>query len=217
MVQRLCRGQKLTAGLLGMVVAHVGVGVFAIENISLSGMLTIPFDGTPISLQVDFCTRENPFLLSICLFTGGGFFGIGLGADGIELIEVSLEFGASISMDLGVASGGVSIMAGIYFQLAAATAPATGEVVTLTGFLQASGNLEVLGIISISIVFYLGFTYMDPGKCYGTATVTVTVKVLFFSASVDLTVTKTFGGDGDPTFAEAISQANWDTYCAAFA
>jgi len=195
----------------------IGVGVFAIENISLSGMLTIPFDGTPISLQVDFCTRENPFLLSICLFTGGGFFGIGLGADGIELIEVSLEFGASISMDLGVASGGVSIMAGIYFQLAAATAPATGDVVTLTGFLQASGNLEVLGIISISIVFYLGFTYMDPGKCYGTATVTVTVKVLFFSASVSMTVTKTFGGGGDPTFAEAISQANWDTYCAAFA
>jgi cytochrome c-type biogenesis protein CcmF len=29
-VQRLRRGQKLTAGLLGMVVAHVGVGVFAI-------------------------------------------------------------------------------------------------------------------------------------------------------------------------------------------
>ena len=195
----------------------IGIGVFAIENISLSGSLTIPFDGTPIRLQVDFCTRDNPFLLSIMLFTGGGFFGIGLGADGIELIEVSLEFGASVSLDLGVASGGVSIMAGIYFSLAAATPPATGEVVTLTGFLQASGNLEVLGIISISIVFYLGFTYMDPGKCTGTATVTVTVKVLFFSASVSMTVTKTFGGSGDPTFAQAISAADWDTYCAAFA
>jgi hypothetical protein len=195
----------------------IGIGVFAIENISLSGSLTIPFDGTPIRLQVDFCTRDNPFLLSIMMFTGGGFFGIGLGADGIVLIEVSLEFGASVSLDLGVASGGVSIMAGIYFSLAAATPPATGEVVTLTGFLQASGNLEVLGIISISIVFYLGFTYMDPGKCTGTATVTVSVKVLFFSASVSMTVTKTFGGSGDPTFAQAISQGEWDTYCAAFA
>jgi len=195
----------------------IGVGVFAIENISLGGMLTIPFDGTPISLQINFCTRDNPFLLSISLFTGGGFFGIALGADGIELIEVSLEFGASISLDLGVASGGVSIMAGIYFSLAAAKAPMTGEVVTLTGFLQASGNLEVLGIISISIVFYLGFTYMSPGKCYGTATVTVSVKVLFFSTSVSMTVTKTFGGGSDPTFAQAISQADWDTYCAAFA
>ena len=119
-------------------------------------------------LKVNFCTRDNPFLLSIYLFTGGGFFGIALGSDGIELIEVSLEFGASISMDLGVASGGVSIMAGIYFSLAKNPSPigpnAPADVVTLTGFLQASGNLEVLGIISISIVFYLGFTYQSPGK-----------------------------------------------------
>jgi hypothetical protein len=194
----------------------IGVGVFAIENISLGGSVTIPFDGTPVRLRVNFCTRENPFLLSISLFAGGGFFGIGLGADGIELIEVSLEFGASVSLDLGVASGGVSIMAGIYFKLSSNPSPPPSDIVQLTGFLQASGNLEVLGIISISIVFYLGFTYLDPGKCYGTASVTVTVKVLFFSASVSMTVTKTFGGGGDPAFAQAISQADWDNYCDAF-
>jgi hypothetical protein len=199
----------------------ITVGVLAIENISLFGKLTLPFDGTPVRLEVDFCTRDNPFLLTIYCFGGGGFFGIALGTDGIELIEVSLEFGAAIAMDLGVASGSASIMAGIYFSLAPNTHP-TGahppaDVVTLTGFLQANGDLEVLGIISISILFYLGFTYQDPGKCTGTATVTVTVKVLFFSASVSLTVTKTFGGSGDPSFAQAISQSDFDTYCAAFA
>lgn len=195
----------------------ISVGVLAIENISLGGSLVLPFDGSPVRLKVNFCTRNNPFLLSIYFFTGGGFFGIALGTDGIELIEVSLEFGAALSMDLGVASGGVSIMAGIYFSLAANPHGPPAEIVTLTGFLQASGNLEVLGIISISIVFYLGFTYQSPGKCTGTASVMVTVKVLFFSASVTLTVTKTFGGSGDPTFAQAISQSDWDTYCAAFA
>jgi hypothetical protein len=195
----------------------ISVGVFALENIALGGELDLPFDGSPVRLKVNFCTRENPFLLTIYLFTGGGFFGIALGTDGIELIEVSLEFGASISMDLGVASGGVSIMAGIYFSLAKNTDPSPAEIVTLTGFLQASGNLEVLGIISISIVFYLGFTYQSPGKCTGTASVMVTVKVLFFSASVTLTVTKTFGGSGDPTFAQALTQSDWSTYCAAFA
>ena len=199
----------------------IGVGVFAIENISIGGALTLPFSGGPVRLKINFCTRDNPFLLSISLFGGGGFFGIALGTDGIELIEVSLEFGADISLDLGVASGGVSIMAGIYFSLANNDHP-TGahppaEVVTLTGFLQASGNLEVLGIISISIVFYLGFTYQNPGKCTGTCTVTVTVKVLIFSASVSMTVTKSFGGGGDPTFAQAISASDFATYCAAFA
>ncbi len=199
----------------------ISVGVFSIQNISIGAKLTLPFDGTPVRLTVDFCTRDNPFLLAIDLFTGGGFFGISLGTDGIELIEVSLEFGASIALDLGVASGGVSIMAGIYFSLAPNKMPKgahpPADVVTLTGFLQASGNLEILGIISLSVVFYLGFTYQDPGKCTGTATVTVTVKVLFFSASVSMTVTKTFGGSGDPTFAQAISQSDFDTYCAAFA
>lgn len=190
----------------------IGIGVFALENLSIGGTLNIPFTGQPVRLEVDFCTRDNPFLLSIYVFTGGGWFGIRLGADGIELIEVGLEFGASVSLDLGVASGGVSIMAGIYFALAT-------DSVTLTGFFKASGNLEVLGIISISIVFYLGLTYQEPpGDVYGTASVTVTVSVLCFSTSVSLTVTKQLSS-GDPTisFTDAISPTDWSQYCASFA
>ena len=119
-----------------------------------------------------------------------------IGADGIELIEVSLEFGADLSIDLGVASGGVSIMAGIYFSLQ--TVP--NKQVQLTGFLRADGNLSVLGIISISMEFYLGLTYLDPGKAYGTASVSVSVSVLFVSVSVSVTMQKTIGGSGDPEF-----------------
>jgi hypothetical protein len=190
----------------------IGLGVFALENISLGGTLNIPFTGQPVRLTVNFCTRENPFLLTIFFFTGGGWFAISLGADGIELVEVGLEFGASISLDLGVASGGVTVAVGIYFALGSNT-------VTLTGFFQASGNLEVLGIISISIVFYLALTYQSPpGDAYGTASVSVTVSVLCFSASVTLTVTKQISS-GDPTipFAQAISATDWSNYCASFA
>ena len=165
-------------------------------------------------LRVNFCTRENPFLLTIYFFTGGGWFAISLGADGIELVEVGLEFGASISLDLGVASGGVSVSVGIYFALGS-------DTVTLTGFFQASGNLEVLGIVSISIVFYLGLTYEETGgksAAYGTATVTVTVSVLCFSASVGLTVTKEiYSSDPVIPFTEAIGETAWSQYCGAFA
>ena len=193
-------------------IPSVGVGIFALENLKLTAGFTIPFDGSPVRVRFYFCTRDDPFILSISLFAGGGFFGIALGGDGIEIIEASLEFGASLSIDLGVASGGVSIMAGIYFKLV--TSP---KQVTLTGFLRADGNLEVLGIISISVEFYLGFTYLDPGKATGTATVSLTVKVLFFSATVSATMQKTIGGSGDPTFAQAISTDDWDQYCDAFA
>jgi hypothetical protein len=193
-------------------IPSISLGVFALENLALGGSLNIPFTGQPVRLEVDFCSRDNPFLLSIYIFTGGGWLGIRLGADGIELVEIGLEFGVSCSINLGLASGGVSIMAGIYFALGTGT-------VTLTGFFKASGNLEVLGIISMSIVFYLGLTYQSPpAAAYGTASVTVTVSVLCFSASVSLTVTKQIAG-GDPTipFTDAISPADWRQFCASFA
>ncbi|MGA2804146.1 MAG: hypothetical protein ABSF89_07120 [Acidimicrobiales bacterium] len=191
----------------------IGVGVFALQNLALSAGVNIPFDGTPVRVRFGLSSRDNPFILTIDLFGGGGFFSLGIGADGIELIEVSLEFGADLSIDLGVASGGVSIMAGIYFSLQ--TVPK--KQVQLTGFLRADGNLSVLGIISISMEFYLGLTYLDPGKAYGTATISVSVSVLFVSVSVGVTMQKTIGGSGDPDFRQALTEKNWKAYCEAFA
>ncbi|MGO9661018.1 MAG: hypothetical protein ACLP7F_22025 [Acidimicrobiales bacterium] len=191
----------------------VTVGIFSLTNLSLSGAVNIPFDGSPVRVRFSLCTQDNPFLLTIYVFGGGGFFGLAIGADGIEEIQVELEFGAAVSINLGVASGGVSIMAGIYFSLQ--TVPQ--KQVQLAGFLRADGNLSVLGIIQISMEFYLALTYLDPGQCYGTATISVSVSVLFFSVSVSATMTKTFGGGSDPDFADAISQSDWDTYCGAFA
>jgi hypothetical protein len=192
-------------------IPSISLGVFGLENLSLGGSLNIPFTGQPVRLEVNFCSRDNPFLLAIYVFNGGGWFTIRLGADGIELVEVGLEFGAGISLDLGVASGGVSIEAGIYFAIGSNT-------VELQGFFKASGNLEVLGIISISIVFYLGLTYLDPGSTYGTASVSVTVSVLCFSASVTMTVTKTISSNDPPiSFTDAIAPTDWQNYCAAFA
>jgi hypothetical protein len=191
----------------------VGIGVFSLSNLSLSGGVNIPFDGTPVRVRFALCSQDNPFQLTIYIFGGGGFFSCAIGADGIEMIQVSLEFGAAVSIDLGVASGGVSIMAGIYFSLQ--TVPS--EQVVLTGFLRADGNLSVLGIITLSMEFYLGLTYQNPGQAYGEASVTVSISVLFFSTSVTATYQKTIGGGSDPDFAQAISKADWDVYCEAFA
>ncbi len=192
----------------------IGLGVFSLQNLALSAGVTIPFDGTPVRVRFGLSSRDNPFILTIDLFGGGGFFSLAIGADGIEMIEVSLEFGADLSIDLGVASGGVSIMAGIYFSLQTVPPP---KQVQLTGFLRADGNLSVLGIISISMEFYLGLTYLSPGKSYGTATVSVSVSVLFVSVSVGVTMQKTIGGSGDPDFKQALTAKNWAEYCGAFA
>ncbi len=82
------------------------------------------------------------------------------------------------------------------------------------------GYLSVLGLIKISLEFTLSFTY-DGGrdKAYGRATLTVQVEVVFFSASVEITVEKAFGGSsGDPTFGQLFPAAStWTEYAEAFA
>jgi hypothetical protein len=196
----------------------IGIGVFSLQNVALSTGLGLPFDGTPAYVDFAVCSRNRPFLLTMGLFGGGGFFGLSLTMNGLRQIEASIEFGAAVQLNLGVASGGVSIMAGIYFRLSTKPTPTPHNEIELTGYLRACGSLEVLGIITITVELYLGFTYLDPGKAYGKASVSVTVEILFFSASVTLTVERKIGGGSDPTFLDNVpTQAVWDTYCDAFA
>ena len=133
-------------------------------------------------------------------------------------LEAALEFGATASLDIGVASGEVHMMAGIYFSLQRKEDTLEFSAV-LTGYLRLGGSLNVLGIIYISVEFNLSFTY-DSGrdKAYGRATLTVEVEVLFFSASVELTVERAFGGSGDPHFEEMFPKPEmWSDYALAFA
>lgn len=198
-----------------LAIPSFGVGIFSIQNIALSAQLSLPFVGKPAGVRFAISERQKPFIVTVAIFGGGGFFAIALNAGGIEQIEAAIEFGGNLSLNLGIASGGVFVMAGIYFSM-------TGSEVKLTGYLRCGGYLEVLGLISISIEFYLGFTYRhkDNGgdEVWGQASVKVKVKVVFFSVSVTLTVERRFAGAaGDPTFAQLVEPEDWDAYCAAFA
>jgi hypothetical protein len=138
------------------------------------------------------------------------------------MLEAALEFGASCAIDLGVAQGGVHVMAGIYFKIE------SGKGVTLTGYFRLGGNMSVLGIISVSIEINLSFTYQEPGKAVGRATITVEIDVFMFSVSVEVECERKFAGSAnDPTFRElmgpdldpdpAKTVRPWTTYCEAYA
>lgn len=197
----------------------VEVGVFALKDVSLGAALTLPFlDGSPL-FDFNISQREHPFNLTIAFFGGGGFFRLQLDTKAVRVVEAAFEFGASASINLGVASGGVYIMAGIYFKLERSTEPGKDHsAATLSGYFRMGGELSVLGLISISLEFNLSFTYKDPGKAYGRATLTVKVEVLFFSKSVEISVEKEFGSSsGDPTFAQVWEEPAWNEYAMAFA
>jgi len=178
--------------------------------------LSIPFTDRPAGVRFAVSERHKPFLVTVSLFGGGGFFAVGVSMKGIEEVEASIEFGGNISINLGLASGGVSVMAGIYFGM-------KGDIVELTGYLRCGGYLDVLGLISISLEFYLAFTYRNKGddkgsEVWGQASLKVSVKIAFFSTSVTLSEERRFAGaDGDPSFAQSVTPSAWAGYLQAFA
>jgi len=173
-------------------IPSVAVGVFSLQNIKLSAALGLPFNGDPVTVRFAFCERHDPFILSVSGFAGGGFLGITLSAKEIVVFEGALEFGGNVSLDLVVASGGVHVLAGIYFSDGRNATTGKSDFL-LEGYLRAGGSLSVLGLITVSVEFLLALSYED-GVVTGTATLTVDIDLTLFHKSVDLTVTKTFAG-----------------------
>ncbi|MCU4157425.1 hypothetical protein J1N10_15720 [Carboxylicivirga sp. A043] len=221
---------QVTAGFT-IGIPNVEVGICMISNISLGAHVTLPFTGAPLELGFNFCKRENPFMLTISCFGGGGYFMMITTLKGLKSIEAAFEFGAAMSLNVGVASGGVSVMGGIYykFELIEKVLPTPdGDIVeeigssTIVGYLRINGHLSILGIISLSMEFYLAFiAVFSDGKVQkleGVATVKVKVEVLFFSKTVKVTVRRELkGADADPKFIEMIDEDDWQEYCLAFA
>jgi hypothetical protein len=214
--------EGVTAGF-DLALPNAAVGVFSLENISLGADCRVPFLGDAVTVGFNFCTRERPFRLTVMAIGGGGFVAIRLSPQGLVVLEMALEAGASLSIDLGVASGSVSAMVGIYLRL-------EGDAGSLTGYFRLRGAVNVLGLVSASITLELSLTYdFDSGKMVGRASVVVEVSVLLFSASVRISVERRLAGaNGDPTFGELMGVTGpggpggpgsdaWDDYCAAFA
>ncbi len=200
----------------------VQVGIFALSNASLGAGFVLPFDARPLSVRFNFSERQSPFSLTVSLFGGGGFFAIGIGTEGVKEIEAALEFGAAVSINLGVASGGVEVKAGVYFHWL--QVDSSGGTVELTGYVRLHGELSILGLISVSLTFNLQLSYLkdQPAKkstVWGEATLTVEIEILFFSAEVSVKCRREFAGsESDPRFVDFIpNETVWLQYCNAFA
>jgi hypothetical protein len=202
----------------GIQLPSIQLGVLALRNLALNASATLPFIGDPFRARFALSERQDPFSISVSFFTGGGFFAIGVGLDGVEMVEVSLEFGGNFSLDIGVASGGVHAMAGIYIKY---LSTATESYTELTGYVRLGGSLSVLGLIGISVEFYLSLSYVNQNghkKAWGEARMTVEISILFFSIDVELKVRREFAGDSaDPVFGDTFAEEDWNSYLEAFA
>ena len=209
---------SLTGIVCGYTLAlpNLQLGAFTLSHLSLGAEVNLPFTGAPMTLGFRFCEKHQPFTLTVSLLGGGGYFGFEADLHGLRQIDAALEFGAAVSLNLGVASGAASVMAGIYFKMVFADGQNSAQ---LTGYLRINGALSILGLITASIELYMALTYLvDKHKAYGEASISIKVEVLFFSKTVEVHTSRTFAGSGsDPNFQLSYSQSEWSAYCNAFA
>ncbi len=213
---------------------NVAIGIFSIENISLSAKLEIPFfsDGGSVStltFTFAFCDKDHPFLITVSMLGGGGYFVMSVSPHGIESLEASICVGAQIAFSvLDVAQGSLTILVGIIFtvtDVTDASGKALGKDVLLTAFLRLHGELDVLGIVTVSVDLNVSMTYDVTTKVMVAAgTIKIDVSLLLFSVHVDVPFRKEFHAcNNDPTLrqlmppnANNISQY-WIDYCDAYA
>lgn len=191
-----------------------GLAVFSLHDVRLTTGVVLPLvDGRP-ALRFGAAERHHPFVLTISLLGGGGYLELEVDTAGIRALDAAIEFGGEFQLDIGVASGGVRIMAGIFFTYDRNTPSSV-----IGGFFEASGYVSVLGIVTVSVVFRLELGYDPPlHKVHGSATINVSVSIAGISKSVSMTVERSFAADGgDPDFAMLVTPAAWDEYAEAFA
>jgi hypothetical protein len=109
------------------------------------------------------------------------------------------------------------------------------NTLTLGGYVRTGGALSVLGLITVSVEFYMEMSYnFDTEMMRGEASLTVKVKVVFFSKKVTLRVVRELPAPGAPKqppeqgrlldqpsspveAAHLSDERAWGRYCEAFA
>jgi hypothetical protein len=207
---------------ISLAIPNVSVGMMALSNMSLGAKVSLLWDGSPILVDFNFCTKESQMTISVMGFGGGGYVLLRLatGEPVLRKLEIGFWFGASASIDIVVASGSVEIKGGFTFSI---EDDGSGRKLKFEAYIRLSGRLDILGIIKVSLTFELVLTYEDfpkgndrGDKLTGTATLTIEIDLCLFSFSVDATVSEEIAGK-DPRFGEKYDEADWIEFCKAFA
>lgn len=235
--------RSITTGF-NLAVPEISIGAVALTGLDTRVAINLPFGADPVRFSLGFSSQDDPFAVVIMGIGGGGWFGIDVGLEGVEYLNIGLAIKASLEIDLGVASGGVSCTIGAQYEI---TGRGDAAVIELTAFVCVKGRVEVLGIVSVSIEICIGLTAQLPSpgeriKLTGRATCTVKVKVCGVKKTVRIQMKRSVTGGVMPeipgvssvaarsaaiesaateitpiTFADVMTQADWNEWCGAFA
>ncbi len=174
-------------------------GGFTMTGLAFSVTVNFPFDGDPMPVRFYFARPEKHFCISAGIYGGGGYLmlegGPSLSSPGqqaqpaIDAFQMALEFGVTTGLSLGVATGQAKIMAGTYIGV-------VNGVCTLTGYVEATGNMEIVEIVTLALDIYVGVSYVTGGNIQGKGYVSLSISIGFFSIGVTVAMSWQWGGGG---------------------
>jgi hypothetical protein len=182
----------LTSGVAAGVrfrLPNITAGAFSLTNVSFASGVTLPFDGSAVRARFSFGTRSQPCLGAIGIFGATAFVALEVNAKEVVEVEAALEYGAVAQLDIaGVAHGSAQLMGGFYFRR-------DGQGLLVSGYFRASGEISVLGLVSMSLQFWLMLSYEDRNHqafLVGECTLSVDIHIGFFSVGVSMTMRREF-------------------------
>lgn len=194
----------------------VALGQFTLLNLAFSAELALRFSG-PATLTLALSSRQRPFLVSYNGIGGGGSFLLQTDVGGVKLVEVAIEVGAVVELNLVVVQASAQVLIGVFVRAAA------GQATGFSGYLRLHGSVSLFALVTVSLDVLLGMT-LKGSVATARASVTLSVKLLVFSRSVSFTVERSIdlhtvpdlSGPGGPPRRLFRSAADWSDYCRAF-
>jgi hypothetical protein len=117
-------------------------------------------------------------------------------------MAAALEFGAMQAIDFGPAHGRLYVLGGLYYEMEVKSLGATSyRAVKYRAYVRAGGEVEALGLISLSIDIYVGLEAKESASAsylIGTATATFNFEVALVKKSFSVTYTQRFQGSDKP-------------------
>lgn len=191
-------GRGILAGFR-FAMPNITSGALNMIDLAFEVALRLPFESDrDLRLRTAVSSRAKPFMITVGVLGGGGHFAMEVSPKRLEAFELTMEYGATVALDIGLASGQVYVRAGIYYSR-------DGVSVKLFAYLRAGGSLRVLGLIHVTVEFYLALEYYEDStgsRLEGVARVHVEISILFFSVSVTLEVRRRIAGSGSPRSGE---------------
>ncbi len=189
-IDLLREGEGLPYGVrarLGLALPAIQSGAFSISNLSIQCFLEIAMrKGFEIAAGFSLASKDRPFNLSVLFLGGGGWLTVGAHYRPFEhtlsaSLSIGIAAGASLPFDIGVASGSV------YFLVSLGVEWSNGSSGGLTILLRAalSGELQILGLISVSVIIALEARYQSGGALLCVGAIRVKIKICWF-INIDL-------------------------------